>query len=113
MILALSSFKAVILAFGIAASAIMTTTQTCQKLEGRYQANVDVVGAALQAFQRCASTRTDPISCSTETHELITAQEELQAVFGDYLKTCGSRVAGRGITGEAQAAWTAPPAAAI
>jgi hypothetical protein len=97
MILVLGSFKAVILALGVAASAITTRTQTCQKLEGLHQTNVDTVGAALQALQRCSSTRTDPDACSTEAEDLITAQEELQAAFINYLKTCASRVAQRRI----------------
>lgn len=100
MILALGSFNAVVTAFGIGVSAIMTGTHTCQKLEGLYLANVDTVGAALQAFERCTSTRAHPASCAAETHDLVMAREELQAVFDDYLKTCGSRTARRGIVGD-------------
>src|SRR5690348_12402133 len=97
MIVALGSSKAVILVLGITASASVTGTHTCVKLEGLYQANVDTVGAAAQAFEQCTSTRAGPNACATETHELLTAREELQAAFRDYLKTCASRLARRGV----------------
>jgi hypothetical protein len=92
MILAIGSFKAVVTALGIGASAVVAGTHTCQKLEGLYQANVATVDAALQAFEQC-SAQAHLGSCSTETRALVTAREELQAAFGDYLKTCGSRTA--------------------
>src|ERR1044071_5385904 len=94
--LAAASLKTVILAFGITASGFATETGTCQKLEGLYQANVDTVGAALQAFEQCTSIPNVPNSCSSETRDLVIAREELQAAFMGYLKTCGSRLARRG-----------------
>ena len=104
MILALGTSKAAILALGITASATVTRTPTCTKLESLYQGNIDTVGAALQAFEECTSTRTGRNACTIETHELVTAREELQAVVRDYLKTCASRLAGHGTVGETVAA---------
>jgi len=102
MILALGTSKAAVLALGIiaSASATVTLTPTCMKLEGLYQANIETVGTALQAFEQCTSAQTGRNACTTETHELVTAREELQAVFRDYLKTCSSRLARHGTAGE-------------
>jgi len=95
MIIGLGSSKAIVLAVSIVALTSPTKSNTCQKLEGLYQANADVVGTALEAFQQCASLRGGDAACPAETHDLTAAREILQASFSDFLKTCGSRLAGR------------------
>ena len=100
MIFALGSANAVIAGLGIIVSGTMTPTATCVRLEGLYQANVEMVGDALQAFEQCTSARRGPYACSTETRDLVTSREELQAVFSDYQKTCAARLALRGVVGK-------------
>ena len=95
--------KAVVLTLGLTISAPMSQNLKCTTLEGLYHANVETVGAALQAFEQCTSIRTDQNACSMETRDLLTAREELQAAFQDYLKTCASRLARRKFGGEAVA----------
>jgi hypothetical protein len=103
MILALAYSSVAVLVLGITASTTLTRTPTCTKLEGLYRSNIETVGAAFQAFEHCASSRAGPNACSMETRELMTAREELEAVFRDYLKMCASRLARRGPTGETAA----------
>lgn len=91
MILAPSLLKTIVVTLSIAASVTTTKSNTCQKLEGLYQVNIDTVDVALRAFEQCASLRMDPRSCLIESHALLLSQEQLQASFNDYLSTCGSR----------------------
>lgn len=93
MILGLASYKFAFFVLGITTSTAVTRTQACENLKTLYESNVDGVGAAMRDFEQCMSAAAGGDSCPTESHEVVAAREELQAVFADYLKICGSRVA--------------------
>jgi hypothetical protein len=80
-----------VLALAVAASPV-TKSKTCEKLDTAYRASLDVTVDARRHYQQCVSQRAARSACEPESFDFRAAQEELEASFSSYAKTCGSTV---------------------